>query len=53
MEYKTYKKRCFSIKSDTLSMKTFINELDFLKKGDVIQWNAWKEEIYFCTLTNW
>ena len=33
------------MKSDTLSLKTILNELDFLKKAVVIQWNAWKKDI--------
>ena len=29
--------------SETLSLKTITNELDFLKKAVIIQWNAWKD----------
>ena len=29
------------MKSETLSLKTIINELDLLKKGVIIQWNTW------------
>ena len=28
--------------SETLSLRTIINELDLLKKEVIIQWNAWK-----------
>ena len=31
--------------SDFLSMKTIINELNLLKKEDVIQWSAWKKDL--------
>ena len=31
------------MKSETLSLKTMTNELDFLRKT-VIQWNAWKKK---------
>ena len=30
-------KKCLSIKSETLSLKTIINELNFLKKAVIIQ----------------
>ena len=30
-------KRCLSMKSETLSLKTIINELHFLKKAAIIQ----------------
>ena len=37
-------KKCQLMKSETLSLKTVINELDFLKKTVVIiQWNVWKK----------
>ena len=29
-------------------MNTIINELDFLRKTVVFQWNPWKENIYIC-----
>ena len=32
-------------KSETLSMKTIINELDFLKKTVIVHWNARKKGI--------
>ena len=32
------------MKSGTLSLKTIIKELDFLKKTVIIQWNAWKKK---------
>ena len=31
--------------SDTLSMKTIINKLDFLKKKVIIHCNAWKKRL--------
>ena len=31
------------MKSDTLSLKTIINELDFLMETVIIQWNTWKK----------
>ena len=31
-------------KSETLSMKTIMNELGFLKKKVVFHWNAWKKK---------
>ena len=31
------------MKSDTLSLKTVINEVDSLKKTVIIQWNDWKK----------
>ena len=31
------------MKSDTLSLKAIINELDFLKKAGIIQWNTCKQ----------
>ena len=33
-------KKCLSMKSDTLSSETIINELDFLKKAVIIQSSA-------------
>ena len=32
------------MKSETLSLKIIINELVFLRKTVVIQWNAWKKK---------
>ena len=32
------------MKSETLSLKTIIKELDFLKKTVIIQWNSWKKK---------
>ena len=32
------------MKSKTLSLKTIIKELDFLRKTVIIQWNAWKKK---------
>ena len=32
------------MKSDILSLKTIIYELDFLRKTVIIQWNAWKKK---------
>ena len=37
-------KRCMSMKSKTLSLKTIIKELDFLRETVIIQWNAWKKK---------
>ena len=31
--------------SETLSLKTIINELDLLKKKVIIQWNVWKKDL--------
>ena len=45
-------KKCQSMKSENVSLKTIINELNFLKKAVIIQWNVWKEKIYCCLLTN-
>ena len=36
-------KRCQLMKSKTLSLKTYIKELGFLKKRVIIQWNARKK----------
>ena len=36
--------RCLSMKSKTLSLKTIIKELYFLKKTIIIQWNAWNKK---------
>ena len=33
-----------SMKSETLSLKTIIKEMDFLRKTVIIQWNAWKKK---------
>ena len=33
------------MKSKTLSLKTIINKLDFLKKAVIIPWNAWKKDL--------
>ena len=44
-------KRCQSLKSETLSLRTAINELDFLKKAVIIPWNSW-QKIYFLLLAN-
>ena len=33
------------MKSDTLSLKTIIEELEFLKKTVIIQWSAWKKDL--------
>ena len=38
------------MKSDTLSLKTIIEELEFLKKTVIIQWRAWKK--YLLLLAN-
>ena len=38
------------MKSDTLSLKTIIEELEFLKKTVIIQWSAWKK--YLLLLAN-
>ena len=35
-------KRCQSMSSVTLSLKTIINELDLLKKVAIIQQHVWK-----------
>ena len=32
----SYKKRCLSITSETLSLKTIIDELDFLNKAVIV-----------------
>ena len=32
------------MKSETLSVKTIINGLDFLRKKVIVYWNAWKKE---------
>ena len=48
----SYKKICQSMKSKTLSLKTIINELGFLRKTVIIQWNVWKKNIYFCLQTH-
>ena len=32
------------MKSETLSLKTIINELDFLRKSVIIRWNTWKKK---------
>ena len=44
-------KRYQSMKSDTLSLKTIIKELDFLRKV-IIQWNVWKKKKDFLFLAN-
>ena len=44
-------KRCQSLKSETLSLRTVINELDFLKKAVIIPWNS-LQKIYFLLLAN-
>ena len=31
------------MKSETLSLKTILNELDVASKTGIIQWNAWKK----------
>ena len=31
------------MKSETLSLKTIINNLDFLRKTVISQWNVWKK----------
>ena len=33
------------MKSETLSLKTIMNRLDFLKKAIIIQYNAWKKDL--------
>ena len=33
------------MKSETLSLKTIINKLDFLRKTVLIQWNVWKKDL--------
>ena len=38
-------KWCQSMKSETLSLKTIINELNFLRKAVAIQWNVWKKDL--------
>ena len=38
-------KWCQSMKSETLSLKTIINELNFLRKTVAIQWNVWKKDL--------
>ena len=48
----SYRKICKSMKSKTLSLKTIINELGFLRKTVIIQWNVWKKNIYFCLQTH-
>ena len=35
------------MKSKTLTLKTTIKELDFLKKANIIQWNTGKERFIF------
>ena len=32
------------MKSETLSLKTIINNLDFLRKTVISQWNVWKKK---------
>ena len=34
--------------TETLSLKTIIKELDFLKKTVIVQWNAWKKVTVAC-----
>ena len=40
------------MKSETLSLKNIINELNFLGKEVIIQWNFWKKKKYLLFLTN-
>ena len=37
-------KRWQSMNTETLSLKTIINELDLLKKAVIVQWNIWKRK---------
>ena len=40
------------MKSETLSLKAIINELDFLKKAVIIELNSFKKKIYCFSQTN-
>ena len=44
-------KRYLLIKSETLSLKTIREYLGFLRKTNVLQWNAWKK-IAFLLVAN-
>ena len=35
------------MKSDTLSLKTVVNEVDSLKETVIVQWNDWKKSKRF------
>ena len=37
--------------SETLPLKTIINELDLLKKNVIIQWNVWKKKDFLLLAT--
>ena len=40
------------MKTETLSMKNIIKQLDFLKKKVIVHWNPLKKKGYCCLLTN-
>ena len=47
-------KRCLSMKSKTLSLKSIIKKMDFQRKTVAIQGNAWKKKIaVVCKQINW
>ena len=45
------KRQCLSVKWDTLTLTNIINELDFLNKIVIIQWNVWNKKRLTIALT--
>ena len=37
-------KRCLSVKSEIISLKTIIRRIGFCKQAVIIQWKAWKKK---------
>ena len=45
-------KRCLSMKSEIISLKTIIRRIGFCKQAVIIQWKAWKKKKNLLLLKN-